>query len=415
LRTSGVAGSGGAGLTSSGTLTTGALSLSLSSLTAGTNYTFYIRSNCNPLNSEWVSYIFATSCNALALPYNENFDGIVSPALPLCTSIEEKFDHYKWQTAGGISRSAPNCLYHPYTFQSPFDDWFFTAPLQLSVGKSYRLTFYYRQEASGYSDALEIKIGNNAQGSAMTLSTLYSNTTISNTSYQLATVTFTVPASGIYYLGIHSNIDYYSRGVAVDDINVTEINPDIVITNSSVNNSNAATSEIITASFTIANQGITNAAPHKTYFYLSPDAILTPGANGDIKIGEYIVTSSINPASNSGNLTKQLIIPCTLIAGNYTLFIVADGESIIEEANEINNLVSIPITIYKGAFWNGSVSTAWETAGNWSCNTVPDANTAVIINSGTPVVNANTSIKSLTVKSGVNLNVINGVVFTILQ
>lgn len=58
--------------------------------------------------------------------------------------------------------------------------------------------------------------------------------------------------------------------------------------------------------------------------------------------------------------------------------------------------------------WIGMVSTAWENPANWSCGTLPDANTDVIINSGTVVLNSNTSIRSFTVKPGVNFTVTPG-------
>jgi hypothetical protein len=38
--------------------------------------------------------------------------------------------------------------------------------------------------------------------------------------------------------------------------------------------------------------------------------------------------------------------------------------------------------------WTGAINNLWETAGNWSCGSVPDANTDVIINSGTSTINS---------------------------
>ncbi len=74
-------------------------------------------------------------------------------------------------------------------------------------------------------------------------------------------------------------------------------------------------------------------------------------------------------------------------------------------------------TVFKLGFtnyWKGAVSNAWEIAGNWSCNSVPDANTDVIINSGTVVVNSNAICRSLkvnpfataTVKTGFKITIV---------
>lgn len=58
--------------------------------------------------------------------------------------------------------------------------------------------------------------------------------------------------------------------------------------------------------------------------------------------------------------------------------------------------------------WIGMVSTAWENPANWSCGTLPDANTDVIINSGTVVLNSNTSIRSFTVNPNVSFTITPG-------
>jgi hypothetical protein len=54
--------------------------------------------------------------------------------------------------------------------------------------------------------------------------------------------------------------------------------------------------------------------------------------------------------------------------------------------------------------WSG-MSTAWENSSNWSCGVLPGANTDVIINSGTVVLNSDVSIRSLIVKPGASFTV----------
>ncbi len=68
-------------------------------------------------------------------------------------------------------------------------------------------------------------------------------------------------------------------------------------------------------------------------------------------------------------------------------------------------------------YWNGTVSTAWEEAGNWSCGTVPEANTEVRIEGLKifyPVINSNavckklvgTSASSIVVSAGFSLQIL---------
>jgi hypothetical protein len=61
--------------------------------------------------------------------------------------------------------------------------------------------------------------------------------------------------------------------------------------------------------------------------------------------------------------------------------------------------------------WEGSVSTAWENPANWSCGTVPDANTIVNINPGKPnypVVNSVATCKKLNSFAGASITIHTG-------
>ena len=77
-----------------------------------------------------------------------------------------------------------------------------------------------------------------------------------------------------------------------------------------------------------------------------------------------------------------------------------------------NSLVSYnaPYTLQFGVTWTGAINTAWENAANWSCGIVPDSNTDVIINSvvNSPIVNSNTSCRSLTTNTGSSVIISSG-------
>ncbi len=65
-------------------------------------------------------------------------------------------------------------------------------------------------------------------------------------------------------------------------------------------------------------------------------------------------------------------------------------------------------------YWTGSVSSDWENPANWSCGKVPDANTDVIINSGTVVTNSNIFIRTLMLNPTVDFTIGTGTNFTVL-
>ncbi|MEO6407002.1 MAG: FG-GAP-like repeat-containing protein [Ferruginibacter sp.] len=65
--------------------------------------------------------------------------------------------------------------------------------------------------------------------------------------------------------------------------------------------------------------------------------------------------------------------------------------------------------------WTGGVNSSWEQAGNWSCGTIPDSNTDVVISSGPVTLSSNTTIRSLILNPDVNFTVNPGVILTILH
>ncbi|HMJ46672.1 MAG TPA: FG-GAP-like repeat-containing protein [Ferruginibacter sp.] len=65
--------------------------------------------------------------------------------------------------------------------------------------------------------------------------------------------------------------------------------------------------------------------------------------------------------------------------------------------------------------WSGNVSSAWEDPANWSCGTVPDSNTDVVIESGTVVISSDVVIRSLSLNPAVNFRVLAGYNLTILH
>jgi YD repeat-containing protein len=70
------------------------------------------------------------------------------------------------------------------------------------------------------------------------------------------------------------------------------------------------------------------------------------------------------------------------------------------------------------ATWIGTVSTAWENPANWGCNKIPDENTDVLINAGTPfqpIVSSNASVRSMAVEGAASWTVASGFQFKVLH
>lgn len=80
------------------------------------------------------------------------------------------------------------------------------------------------------------------------------------------------------------------------------------------------------------------------------------------------------------------------------------------------DLQSITQTLRFANVWtNAGGDNLWSNPANWSCGSVPDNNTTVIVNSGNIIVNINTTIYSLQVSNGATVTVQPGINLTILH
>ena len=60
------------------------------------------------------------------------------------------------------------------------------------------------------------------------------------------------------------------------------------------------------------------------------------------------------------------------------------------------------------SYWSGAADAAWENTLNWSCGTLPDENTDVIIDAGNCFLNTNTQCRSVTVRSNASFIITTG-------
>jgi hypothetical protein len=208
IRVSGAAGSGSTGLISSGNTTS--LSQDITGLTANTNYAVYIRSSCTSSKSIWAGPMtIKTACSLNTIPFAENFDGATAPALPNCVTVENRNSGNTWvNTNLGASSfspySSPNAMVFASQTAVAGDDWLYTPALTLTAGVNYRMQFFYKALFAGFANSIEIKYGMAPVATAMNSGVIYSNNAISNTGFQQASFMYTVPQTGVYYIGIHS-------------------------------------------------------------------------------------------------------------------------------------------------------------------------------------------------------------------
>lgn len=220
----------------------------LTGLTAGTTYDFYIRAICSPTDQSALTgpERLTTVCappTISTFPYTETFDVISTGQTLPCgiTVTDANADGFTWQprntvaplSTTSVARSAPNAMVYVYNSNDitvGANDWFYTPALALAAGQRYRLSFYYRMATpptgSVFTERLEVKYGPAATPAGQT-TTVFTNNAITNVPYALASNAGTpavldiAPATGTYYVGFHAISGGEQGFLAVDDVTIT--------------------------------------------------------------------------------------------------------------------------------------------------------------------------------------------------
>lgn len=117
-----------------------------------------------------------------------------------------------------------------YNATLPGDDWLISNGISMTAGQNLNLSFYYRVRP-GYPEKLNVYFMSTNEIKD-TLIKLVDYPNINDTVYQHSVSSFTVPSTGIYYIGFHAYSDPDMWQILIDDIavgvgvNVNDINND---------------------------------------------------------------------------------------------------------------------------------------------------------------------------------------------
>lgn len=207
------------------------VTLNVGGLSSGTLYYYRILAN-NGCNSAYINGNVGTTCVASNVPYTQNFDGVIQPAIPTCLSVENTNSDTKlWKTCDGTSlgnativtpNSGTNQMGIAYDSTNTMNDWFYLNGINLTAGTSYRLTFYTRAYVySGSDELLEVKYGTAANSGSMTTTLFPSTTILGNIAYTQKFIDFTPSSTGVFYIGFHGITPANVWYLFVDDVSVT--------------------------------------------------------------------------------------------------------------------------------------------------------------------------------------------------
>jgi hypothetical protein len=163
-----------------------------------------------------------TPCNIYNVPYTENFESAIVPALPSCTSIQNTGTGNNWITVSnpgnGFATKALKYSFHP---QYAANAWFYTRGVNLIGGTVYRLDFKYGNDVTNYNEKLKVLYGASPNNTAMT-NLLFDLPTINQAMIQNAYCYFTPTVSGIFYFGFNCYSAIDQSYLYVDDIKITK-------------------------------------------------------------------------------------------------------------------------------------------------------------------------------------------------
>ncbi len=130
-------------------------------------------------------------------------------------------DANTWAVEATGGNIAPAVATYNYTAANGANDWLISKCIQLDATKTYKLSYWYKAKSASYPESMSVYIGTAPVSTSLTtlLSDLPSITTVT---YTEDVVNFTVPTSGVYYLGwlCNSAADMYV--LYLDDINLTD-------------------------------------------------------------------------------------------------------------------------------------------------------------------------------------------------
>ncbi len=206
------------------------------SITVISSGTYYVTNSntCGTVKSDSITVtISPTTLSTVnvtqAAPYVYGFENALPPAL-FCgmTLNNDNFppDAEQWHTSAIAPHSGNNhmAIHANVDGVTQKDDWFFTAPLNLSAGKLYRLSFWYRGTNPAKSEQLDIYAGSTPYSFDMLSgAAIFTRNNIQNVTYvNDSAADFIAPFTGTFYFGFYAHSSANQGSLYIDDIALRE-------------------------------------------------------------------------------------------------------------------------------------------------------------------------------------------------
>lgn len=195
----------------------------ITGLEGNTSYEVYVRAVCGVDDKSEIigPRSFRTTCAPMNVPYLQDFESVTPPNLPLCTSVQNMGSGNNWathnQNANGFNSIV---LRYAYNTSNPANTWFFIDGLILDADEEYQISYRYGNNSTSYTERMKVAIGTIPDAGSMT-QVIKDHPNISGANAMEEEVIFTVPQSGVYYIGFHAYSGTNEFYLYLDDIKVT--------------------------------------------------------------------------------------------------------------------------------------------------------------------------------------------------
>lgn len=218
---------------------------SLTGLTPNTEYLIDVRAICSVNDtSASVNSISTTPCDAIGVPFTEDFDG-VSSGLPSCWLVINggTADAWTLNTSSLYSQSGSNSATIYTDFNSGDNDDYLITPLVSLTGNE-ELTYSFRVRSSFEPQDFEILISTTGNNASDFTDTLLANAIYSNTVYETNTISLSA-YSGDCFIAFHvpsgGEDGYY---LYIDDVIIDNIPSCQDLSNFSVSATSTTSAEL---------------------------------------------------------------------------------------------------------------------------------------------------------------------------
>jgi len=207
-------------------INTSTTSYQITGLTQNTNYEFFVRSNCNSDNSQWIGPInVITACNIENLPWEENFNTMSSygqGVLPNCFKGENTWVSSNTNLSDyQVGEDDTHYLYFTYD-EIGLNASLITPMFNLEAGTTYSFVFKIRKEAGDYSSqSVKVRTGLGNTHEVMTTNLNYfSDFDFGFYDYHPIETTFTPVVSGTYSFGLYFGFSAPIHTITLDSFSL---------------------------------------------------------------------------------------------------------------------------------------------------------------------------------------------------